>query len=482
MKNYKLGKLVIALVALVFFSSCEKDSNNGNSDVRDFIVAFDDPSIPYREIETTRKVDLVFSEMAQGEGSVEIQIIPSKAIYGVDFATIPAANNLKLIVPFSKGMKSTSFTFENLIFPYDRMDKTIQFNIVKVNYNEKTPKIQGYNVMMISFDTSLGGIMTPNVGGPTQPNQVYVDLGGKAMYEVKRNTWDLAFDSGSEFRVRLNGSVYMAAGIIQGAGSIDDVREDNTIRDMKNVVKIGTFDPANLAYIDDPSGDPNKTAIQAISDNDANNKVYLINMGFDPGEDAVEPGSVLVTGKERGWKKVRILKREGGYLLQYADINDSTHKEVMIPKSAGFNFTFYSFNTNRIVQVEPSKTKWDLNFTVFTNKVDQGGDPKGSYGYSDFIVQNSYGGVKAYKVIIPAGDKNFYKAYNLQSVEENLLSSDFTTIGGTWREVANAKVLYKNVFYVIKDAKGHYYKMRMLDFFNEKGDRGYPKFEYSLLR
>lgn len=482
MKNYKLGKLVIALVALVFFSSCEKDSNNGNSDVRDFIVAFDDPSIPYREIETTRKVDLVFSEMAQGEGSVEIQIIPSKAIYGVDFATLPAASDLKLIVPFSKGMTSTSFTFENLIFPYDRMDKTIQFNIVKVNYNEKAPKIQGYNVMMISFDTSLGGIMTPHVGGPTQPNQVYVDLGGKAMYEVKRNSWDLAFDSSGEFRVRLNGSVYMAAGIIKGANSIDDVREDNTIREMKNVVKIGTFDPANLAYIDDPSGDPNKTAIQAISDNDANNKVYLINMGFDPGEDAVEPGSVLVTGKERGWKKVRILKREGGYLLQYADINDSTHKEVMIPKSSGFNFTFYSFNTNRIVQVEPSKTKWDLNFTVFTNKVDQGGDPKGSYGYSDFIVQNSYGGVKAYKVIIPAGDKNFYKAYNLQSVEENLLSSDFTTIGGTWREVANAKVLYKNVFYVIKDAKGHYYKMRMLDFFNEKGDRGYPKFEYSLLR
>lgn len=482
MKKYKLGKLVIALVALVFFSSCEKDSNNGNSDVRDFIVAFDDPSIPYREIETTRQVELVFSEMAQGEGSIEIQIIPSKAIYGVDFATVPAAANHKLIVPFSKGMKSTSFTFENLIFPYDRMDKTIQFNIEKVNYSEKTPKIQGYNVMMISFDTSLGGIMAPNVGGPTQPNQVYVDLGGKAMYEVKRNSWDLAFDSGNEFRVRLNGSVYMAAGTIKGVNTIDDVRDDNTIREMKNVVKIGTFDPANLEYIDDPSGDPSKTAIHAISDIDANNKVYLVNMGFDPGMDAVEPGSVLVTGKERGWKKVRILKREGGYLLQYADINDSMHKEVMIPKSPGFNFTFYSFNTNSIVQVEPSKAKWDLNFTVFTNKVDQAGDPKGSYGYSDFIVQNSYGGVKAYKVTIPAGDKNFYKAYNLQSVDESALSNDFTTIGGTWREVANAKVLYKNVFYVIKDAKGNYYKMRMLDFFNEKGDRGYPKFEYALLR
>ena len=482
MKNYKLGKLVVAIVALVFFSSCEKDSNNGNSDVRDFIVAFDDPSIPYKEIETTRTVDLVFSEIAQGNGTIEIQIIPSKAVYGVDFATQPAAVDQKIVVPIEKGTKKSSFVFENLIFPYDRTDKTIQFNIVKVNYEVKTPKIQGYNVMMISFDTSLGGIMMPNVGGPTQPNQVYVDLGGKAMYEVARNSWDLAFDSGSEFRVRLNGSVYMAAGIIKGVNSIDDVSDGSTIQAMQNVVKIGTFDPLNLEYIDDPSGDPNKTAIHSISDVDANNKVYLVNMGFDPGEGSVEPGSVLVSGKERGWKKIRILKRQGGYLLQYADINESTHKEVLIQKTPGFNFTFFSFNTNSTVQVEPSKTKWDLNFTVFTNKVDQAGDPKGSYGYSDFIVQNSYGGVKAYKVTIPEGDKNFYKAYSLQDVEENSLSADFTTIGGTWREVANAKVLHKNVFYVIKDAKGNYYKMRMLDFFSEKGDRGYPKFEYSLLR
>lgn len=482
MKNFRLGKLVIALVALVFFSSCEKDSNNGNSDVRDFIVAFDDPSIPYTEIQTTRKVNLVFSEIAQGDGTVEIQIIPSKAIYGEDFSTSPIAVEHKLIVPIEKGTASTSFEFENLIFPYDRMDKTIQFNIVKVNYEAKTPKIQGYNVMMISFDTSLGGIMTPNVGGPTQPNQVYVDLGGKAMYEVKRNSWDLAFDSSSEFRVRLNGSVYMAAGTINGVTSIDDVREDNTILEMKKVVKVATFEASNLEYIDEPSGDPDKTAIKVVSDVDANNKVYLINMGFDPGTDAVVPGSVLVTGKERGWKKIRILKREGGYLLQYADINDSTHKEVLISKTAGFNFTFFSFNTNSVVSVEPSKTKWDLNFTVFTNKVDQGGEPKGSYGYSDFILQNRYGGVKAYKVIIPKEVKTFYKDYNLQSVEENLFSEDFSTIGASWREVANAKVLYKDVFYVIKDAKGNYYKMRMLDFFNEKGDRGYPKFEYTLLR
>ncbi|MGG5575721.1 HmuY family protein [Myroides sp. C15-4] len=482
MKNFRLGKLVIAIVALVFFSSCEKDSNNGNSDVRDFIVAFGDPSIPYREIETTKDVELVFSEIAQGDGSIEIQLIPSKAVYGVDFATQPAAVEHKLMVPIVKGTKSTTFTFENLIFPYDRMDKTIQFNIVKVNYDVKAPKIQGYNVMMISFDTSLGGILAPNVGGPTQPNQVYVDLGGKAMYEVKRTSWDLAFDSGSEFRVRLNGSVYMAAGIIKGAKSIDDVREDATIQGMKGLVKIGTFDPANLEYIDDPSGDPDITAIDRVSDVDAENNVYLVNLGFEPGTGNVEAGSVEVTGKERGWKKVRILKRQGGYLLQYADLNDSTHKEVLLAKTPGFNFTFFSFDSNGVVTVEPSKTKWDLNFTVFTNKVDQAGDPKGSYGYSDFILQNRYGGVKAYKVEIPKGDKNFFKEYNLQSVDESKLSEDFTTIGGTWREVANAKVLYKNVFYVIKDAKGHYYKMRMLDFFNEKGDRGYPKFEYALLR
>ncbi len=463
----------------LFFVSCEKDSKNGNNESRDFIVAFAEQSISYSEIKDIQKVSLVFSDVATENGSVEIHIRGIKAINGEDFTTIPEATNEILVVPFEKGTKQTEFSFVNLKYGDGHTDKTVQFKIEKINYKGGNSLIQGYDLMAISFDAALGGVLMPAIGGPSQPYQVYVDLGGKATYPIKRDSWDLAFYSGSESVVKLNGAIYMAAGEL-AFNDIDKVRESH-VEKLKDAVQIGTFDAANTAYIDDPSGNLSFTAINKVSEIDSENNVYLLNMGFEPGTGAVVVGAVNITGKERGWKKIRILKREDAYLLQYADVDSPEHKEVLISKKDAFNFQFFNLNESRLVDVEPSKKRWDLNFTVFTNTVDQNGTPKGSYGFSDFIVMNRYANVKSYKVDIPKGDKNFYKNFSKQDVTESNLSSNLTTIGGSWRDVANAKVLNRDVFYIIKDSKGNLYKMRMLGFMNEKGERGYPKFEYSLL-
>ncbi|AJH16217.1 HmuY family protein [Myroides profundi] len=475
-----LRHIGIILCSFFMMTSCEKDSKNGNGDVRDFIVAFEEQSISYGEIKDNKELFIIFSEPATVDGSIELKVSGINAKYDVDFNTLPGAKEGIVTVPFAKGERKVSFMFNNLIYPYDSSDKTVQFDVYKVNYSAKEPKIQGYNVMVVSFDTAIGGVLTPPIGGPSQPKQVYVDLGGKAMYPVQRDSWDLAFYADKEFRVKLNGSIYMATSALSST-DIDKVRESD-VTSLKTQVQIGTFDPANVAYIDAPIGDLTATAIKEVKLNADDNKVYLVNLGFKPGTSSVAAGSVNVTGDTRGWKKIRILRKDQGYLLQYADLNDSTHKEVYIEKKPAYNFVFFSFDTNNIVNVEPTKQKWDLNFTVFTNTVDQNGDPKGSYGYSDFIVNNRYAGVTAYKVTIPEKDKTMYKNFSLADVDKGALSLDLRTIGGTWRDVANDKKLFTNIFYVIKDSKGNYYKMRVLSFMNEKGERGYPRFEYSLLR
>lgn len=477
MKNFI--KISILLLITCFFASCEKDSKNGNNESRDFIVAFAEQSISYLDIKSTKNISLIFSDVAVESGSVEIRVKAINAEYGVDFETLPAVSDEVLIIPFVKGDRGAEFTFKNIEFPWRRQDMTIQFQIERINYKGANSFIQGYDVMAISFDAALGGILSPAIGGPSQPFQVYVDLGGKATYPIKRDSWDLAFYSGKEDVVKINGAVYMAAGKL-AFNDIDKVNEGH-VSEMKKQVQIGTFDAANTAYIDHTSGSLDFTAINKVSDNDVENNVYLLNLGFLPGTGNVAPGSVNITGDERGWMKIRILKRNDGYLLQYANLSDLTHKEVVISKKEAFNFQFFSLKDLKVVNVEPSKKKWDLNFTVFTNTVDQNGTPKGSYGFSDFIVINRYAGVKAYKVDIPKGDKKFYKQFAKQDIVESNLSSDLTTIGGSWRDVANAKVLNRDVFYIIRDSKGNFYKMRMLGFMNEKGERGYPKFEYSLL-
>ncbi|MTG97374.1 MULTISPECIES: HmuY family protein [Myroides] len=474
-------KHILSLIIIsTLFVSCEKDSSNGNSESREFIVAFQEQSIIYENIKEDREIVMNFSDVAEEDGTVEIVFHEINATYGIDYRLYPEANNNRLVVPFKKGTRTVSFQFKNLIYPFDRRDKTIQFHIDKVNYSIKEPSIKGYSSMVITFDAALGGVISPNLGGPNEENQVYVDLGGIATYEVKRDSWDLAFFSGNEHVVKLNSSIYMAAGEFDSV-NLDQVTEGQ-LESLKQSVQIGTFDATNVKYIDFPDGDLNKTAISKVKNEDNENKVFLLNLGFKPGiNDGVSVGSVNVSGESRGWMKVRILKRDNGYLLQYARLNEKTHQEVLITKNNAYNFQFFSFDSESLVAVEPSKGKWDLNFTVFTNTVDQQGTPKGSYGFSDFILHNRYGGVLAYRVKMPLHNKDYYKSFSKEDVEENLFSDDLRTIGSTWRDVANDKILYKDVFYVVRDSKGNFYKFKMLSLRDEKGNRGFPKFEYRLL-
>src|SRR5690606_41900294 len=100
------------------------------------------------------------------------------------------------------------------------------------------------------------------------------------------------------------------------------------------------------------------------------------------------------------------------YVLQYANLNDTSHQEITINKSTGYNATFFSFNTNSVVSVEPEADKWDLNFTVFTNII----DGFGSYAFSDGVLNNRKGGVTAYSVTT---DQYYYADFVYYYLIEN---------------------------------------------------------------
>lgn len=464
---------LFCFLSLLLIMGCEKDSKTGNTEERPFIVAFSEESASYSQIEDEYEVVLAYSDIAVADGEITIRINEKNASYGVDYLTEPQSQDFVLTLPIQKGTKSTSFNFKNLIYPFDRDDKTVQFEIVKVEYPQRI-SIQGYSMMMVTFDASLGGVLEPEIGGATEAYQVYVELSSKNMVKVKRDSWDLAFYSQDDV-VKLNGSIYMAAGNLSTT-DLNGVSESD-VENLKAKVAIGTFDPSNVEYIDTPSGDLSDTAIDKISVNDEDNKVYLLNLGFMVPEIEAPLGSVNVSGKSRGWKKIRVLKREEGYLLQYADLNEANFKEILIPKKGAYNFTFYSFTSESIAEVEPAKQKWDLNFTVFTNI-----NEAGSYGYSDFIVQNRYGGVEAYRMDSEEGEKLSFYDFKKEHIKEELFAKDLRTIGSSWRELANGRKLFPNMYYIVRDAKGNYYKMRMLAFMSEEGERGHPKMEFKLLK
>lgn len=449
-------------------SSCSEDPTLESDP---FVVAFGTISknLMDMQLKGDTAIPLIYSEKALENGSLSIQIQATNAVYGTDFTTVPEAENNKITLQIQTGDSENGIQFKTL---NNRLDETteIKFSISNISYSDS--HIQGYSTFTINNSAAQGGSLSPQVGGPNQKNQVYIDLSSQSKTTAQRDSWDLGFYNGNHFRVTINGSIYMAAKALEST-HIDAVTEAD-VSALKREVAVGTFNPDNAAYVDAPNGNILETAIAEISERDDENPVYLVNLGYAIGAEEATVGSTTIAGDSRGWKKIRILRQNEGYLLQYADINETTHQEINISKNADYNVNHFSFNTKTLVSVEPEKDKWDLCFTVFTNILEDAG----SYGFSDYVIHNSKSEVKAYEV--DASDVA-YDDFNLNHVNTSLFSEDQTAIGSNWRDVFE-RTAFANKFYILQDANGNIYKIKFLAMINSNGERGYPEFEYNLLQ
>ncbi|WP_019039123.1 HmuY family protein [Psychroflexus tropicus] len=459
--------LQILIIALLF--SCSDDDNPVQTET---IVAFENSELVFSTAVDERNINVVFSNPAQQAGSIEIGWNSSSSNYEEDFITIPSSETGTLELTFENGAEGVSFNLQKLQNPIEGQNKSINFSIS----SSSLPNfIAGGNTdLEVAFSEAAAssGNFAPEVGGPNQPNQVFVDLSSQSSATSRRDAWDLKFYNGEDFRVKLNGSLFMAAAELDVTDITNVTAEDVTA--LQGQVMVGTFNPTNMEYIDAPNGNLSGTAISEISATDAENKVYLLNLGNEIGTEAPQPGSVAVAGEARGWKKIRILRDRENYILQHADLDDTDFQEIVINKNSQSSFTHVSLASNEVVQVN-SDIRWDLNFTVFTNEI----PGAGSYGFTDFIVNNSLNEVKAYMV-----ETSTYDEFNLEQVEDTNFTSDQRGIGSNWRVGGgpnSSPTLKEEVFFVLKDGDENIYKLKFTALTNENGIRGYPAFTYEKL-
>ena len=359
------------LILLFFVSSCTTDDES--SGVFEFVAAFENLSVSFSD-EKSKEIKIVFSRSAPKKGTLTVSYETDNATYGPDsdFTTVPSGKGGIITVPFNLDDDSTSFTFNKLqsIIEGKGITKGITFKLENISILEST--IKGNTNLVVSFTpvAVLGGVISPEIGGPTQYNQVFVDLSSQKQTKVKRDSWDLGFYNGEEFRVTLNGSIFMGAAKLNFT-NIDAVSETD-VTEFKKLVKIG-YAGSNI-YFDAPTGEISETVIDEISENDEENKVYLLKLGYKIPTEIPRVGSASVMGDPKGWKKIRILRKGNDYKLQYANIEDTAFKSVTISKNDDYNFTCFSFDEGKVVTVAPEKEKWDLKFTVFTNVLDFGKD------------------------------------------------------------------------------------------------------------
>ncbi|KMQ63210.1 hypothetical protein ACM46_14875 [Chryseobacterium angstadtii] len=336
-----------------------------------------------------------------------------------------------------------------------------------------------------------GSVVDVAVGGPTEPNQVWIDLSDyKNAATNTRTSWDLGFYTGDAFRVVINGSIAMTVAKIPNATDINLVKESD-VTALKTEAQVGTFSAANMQYVDNPNGSflTQTTGIAAIKENDAENPIYLVNLGRDlPSSNNIGAGSVSLSGAARGWKKIQILRSQNGYKIRYADVAATTYQEYLITKDTEYNFSYFNLKTGAPVKVQPKKKKWDLAFTTFTNEVFSAPTTSaGSYFYADFIVTNTLDGVGVYQVSAGGNLEQAYNAFKLSDVDQSkFIFNDQRALGDKWRTTTGTPdipqpFVYSDRFFVLKDTEGFYFKLRFNAMKDKNGNRGYSNFEFDPL-
>ena len=272
-------------------------------------------------------------------------------------------------------------------------------------------------------------------------HQVFYDLGSNSIISDNLKTdWDLGFESSNDgYHIILNSSTYGALSYI------DNIPFDDII------------DPLNLSWSwDNPSGDLDSSA---FGDSRSVSGFYVFDRGFD------------LNGTPRGFKKILIdsITNEF-YQISFSNLDNSDYNSFKLYKDPSVNFTCFSFESNQIVDIEPSYNDWDLLFSQYTHLYNDTTTPA-------YLVT----GVCSNLDVLVAKDTSYeFNEINYSMINEFSFNDDRDAIGFDWKEYnfnAGSYTINSNTNYIIMDKQQKYFKLRFIDFYNSDGDKGYPTFE-----
>ncbi len=293
-------------------------------------------------------------------------------------------------------------------------------------------------------------------------NQVFFSFKFDSVVSVNKITdWDIEFSCIPDtFVVRLNSAKFMTA--------------HNTTK--LNFDKVGINDTNNLDVsqwmYDNPAGRLDTTAIgkwwELIKDGEiiSKSEVYIINRGVNE------------RAKPQGYKKFQILGFENNsYFVKIANLDGTDVQEIEIPRNPLKNFVQITFNSPaKIVNIEPNSIDWDICFTKYAELL-----------YTNEGVPTWYsvtGPVLNPKTVAVAVDTSkTFDQITFQDVQSYVFSSNINAIGHTWKWFdlgKGAYIINPNINYILRTQVG-YIKMHFIGFYNQTGEKGYPKFEYQRL-
>ena len=208
---------------------------------------------------------------------------------------------------------------------------------------------------------------------------------------------------------------------------------------------------------DNPRGIDFGTVISYDSDS---SNIFIIDRGYS------------LDGNNRGYKKFMIKEvTDYYYIIRYSNLDNSEDTEIQINKGNS-NLTTYSFDTDNNVLIFPEDNEWDLVFTQYTTLFSDTNTP--AYLVTGVLTNYRNNITVSYDTI------NDFEQINLSMIGNYNFSNNQDQIGYNWKSYNfqnNLYVINDEWVYLIKDAEGRYFKMQFIDFYNDVGIKGYPKFK-----
>lgn len=295
--------------------------------------------------------------------------------------------------------------------------------------------------------TNRGDLVTAFVNvNPDYKQQVFFSLSQNRIISSNYKTaWDLCFVNKPDgYHVKINTSKAMSVW--------------QTTQTEFSVITDTIGFSAGKRY-DSPTGNLDSTA---VGDWQVNKPVYIVDCGFN------EAGTHL------GFKKIQITQVDNQqYQIKLSAVNSLTPSLINLTKQGTSNFVYVSFAAQAQVNIEPSKTEYDLVFTQYTHIY--------TNPFSTYLVM----GVLNNPLIKSAQVNN--KKFSEISITDTAtvsFSNKQNVIGYDWKTYnfqTSSYAVNSEKCYLLKSVDGYFYKLHFIDFYNSTGVKGYPKFEFKKL-
>lgn len=280
--------------------------------------------------------------------------------------------------------------------------------------------------------------------GSDYGQQLWFDLGTQQVVaQNSKMDWDLAFECAEEgWQVRLNYSRLMRAHRT-GQAAITQPTD--------------TTGYGNTWKIDLPNGRPDS---MAIGDWRNEHPVFILDMGHD------------VQGLPMGTVKVQVLSvSASAFTFRTAAADGGNVQEHTVQKDPTRAYVHFKLSSGALVPIAPPLGTYDMVFTQYTEQF-YAPDP-----YLSYIVTGTVNGYSGARVAQLIGDFN---TVTLDDTIAHPFSTDEDVIGYDWKDYSFDTGMYEvfsDHIYIVQDREGYFYKLHFIDYYDDQGQRGSPKFE-----